>query len=117
MVITVGLGHATRQQQSLIDVRFALIARNPVGQSGLILDDAGREVRHYFKAFLVQTRGCGNHFLNRGALDMGDINAGAFGKNGAKVFNFRSGARHYFNRITLQKGFDFKAKGASDWTL
>ena len=81
-------GDATGQQQRLIDPGLALVAGDPVGQRGLVLDDPRREMRHHRIAVACQAVGGGDHVLDRGALDMGDIDAGAFGQQVAEISTF-----------------------------
>ena len=109
--IAMRVGHATGQQQRLLDVGLALIAGDPVGERGAVLDDARREMRHHRKAFGVDPFGGGDHVLDRRALDMGDIDAGAFGQQGAEILDLLGGARHHLDRVILEEGLDLTIDG------
>ena len=73
--ISMWVCHATCQQQRLFNTGFALILRDPVFQRRGVLDYACGEVGHHVITFVCDALCCGDHILNRGALDMGNVNA------------------------------------------
>ena len=103
--------HASGQQERLFHARFALVHGDPVFQGGGILDDAGREVGHHVIAFGGDAFGGFNHFRDRSALDMGDIDAGAGGQQGAEILDLGGGAGHHLDRVALQEGLDMGGGG------
>jgi hypothetical protein len=101
--ITMRGGDATRKKEALTDAHV-LVAANPVQKGGLVLDDAGREMRHHIKAFGPDALGGGDHLFDGGAFDMGDVDAGAFRQDRAEVFHLFGGAGHHLDRIAVEEG-------------
>ena len=104
--VALRLRYATGQQQRLRHARFALIPRNPVAQRGLVRDDACREMRHHPKAVGGQALGRRDHVLDGRAVDMGDIDPGALGQQGAEILDLLRRPRHHLDRVVLEKALD-----------
>ena len=97
------VGNAARQQQRLINASVTLVTVDPFLKRGGIFDDTRREMWHRIKPFVPQTRGGGDHILDRGALDVGDIDAGARRQEIAEIVDLFRRARHDLDRISFQE--------------
>ncbi len=100
---------AAGEEQRLLHLGLAPVAGDPVGEHRLVPDDARREMRHDLVALAGQALRGRHHVLDRGAVDMGDVDAGARGQEIAEVLDLLGGARHHLDRIALQEGLDLGA--------
>ena len=89
----------------MVHASFRGIAVHPIFERCRVFDDAGREVWHRVKALVAQTGSGRHHVFDRGAIDVRDVNAGASGQQVAEVLNLFCGARHHFDRVTLEECF------------
>ena len=69
-------------------------------------DAAGREVRHDGEALVDQAAGGGEHVGEVGAVDVGEVDAGAGGQDGAEVVDLGGGARHHLDGEVLEQRRD-----------
>src|SRR5690606_18797011 len=64
---------AATQKKRLLDVRFRLVALQPIFENSLAGNAARRDMRHDRKALGVKASGSRDHVLDRSAVDMGDV--------------------------------------------
>ena len=96
---------AACKEERLFHVGFALIHRDPVGEHGFVVNDTGWKMRHDIKTLGIDARSCFDHFFNRRAFDMGDIDACPCWKDFAEILDFGCGTRHHLDGIALQESF------------
>jgi hypothetical protein len=70
-------------------------------------------MRHRLEAFVAQAPGGGDHVLDLGPVDMGDVDARAGGQERAEILHLLGGARHHLDRVILDQGRD-GAMGGGD---
>ncbi len=100
--IAVRFIYAARQKQGLGNTDIC-IAFDPVFQRRAVRDDAGREVGHYRKSLVIQALGGLDHFFNRSAVEVGNVNAGALRQDLAEVFDFGGRTWHNLDREAVKE--------------
>jgi hypothetical protein len=69
-------------------------------------------MRHRLEAFVAQAPRGGDHVLDLGAVDMGDVDARAGGQQRAEILDLLGGARHHLDRVILDQRRDGAMGGA-----
>ena len=91
------LGDAAADEQRLIDPGLSPVACDPVGERRAVGDDARGKMRHHVETLSGEARRRRHHVLDRGAVDMRDVDPRPGRKQGAEVLDLAGRARHHLD--------------------